>query len=50
MLNNGGTTLGSGTGTVAFVVSTAQTISGTTTFFDNLSFGSNVTSTGSVQV
>ncbi|WP_375437288.1 DUF4394 domain-containing protein [uncultured Hymenobacter sp.] len=37
--NNGGSTLGSGTGTVVFNSTTAQTISGTTTFFNNLTAG-----------
>ncbi|GAA4383243.1 DUF4394 domain-containing protein [Hymenobacter koreensis] len=37
--NNGGTTLGAGTGTVAFNGTSAHTISGTTTFFNNLTAG-----------
>ena len=38
-VNNGGTTLGAGTGTVVFNGTSPQTISGTTTFFNNLTAG-----------
>ncbi|KAA9327625.1 DUF4394 domain-containing protein [Hymenobacter busanensis] len=49
--NNGGTTLGSGSGTVAFNGPAAQTISGTTTFFQNLTAGpAGVTAAAPVQV
>ncbi|OGX82240.1 hypothetical protein BEN47_18605 [Hymenobacter lapidarius] len=49
--NNGGTTLGSGTGTVSFAGTAAQTISGTTTFFNNLTAGSaGLTASAPVQV
>ncbi|GAB2941268.1 hypothetical protein GCM10027048_02170 [Hymenobacter coalescens] len=49
--NNGGTTLGAGTGTVAFNGPAAQTISGTTTFFNNLTAGpAGVRATAPVQV
>ncbi|MCC2546566.1 DUF4394 domain-containing protein [Hymenobacter sp. BT175] len=49
--NNGGTTLGSGTGTIAFNGPAAQTISGTTTFFMNLTGGpSGLTTTAPIQV
>ncbi|MBF9236030.1 DUF4394 domain-containing protein [Hymenobacter sp. BT683] len=50
-VNNGGTTLGSGTGTVAFAGSAAQSVIGTTTFFNNLTVGSSgVTAAAPVQV
>ncbi|WP_165903855.1 DUF4394 domain-containing protein [Hymenobacter gummosus] len=49
--NNGGTTLGSGTGTVVFAGVSPQTISGTTTFFNNLSAGpAGVVASAPVQV
>ncbi|HEX8428841.1 DUF4394 domain-containing protein [Hymenobacter sp.] len=49
--NNGGTTLGSGTGSIVFNGAAAQTISGTTTFFNNLTTGAaGLTAGGPVQV
>lgn len=49
--NNGGTTLGAGTGTVLFNGISPQTISGSTTFFNNLTAGSaGVVAAGPVQV
>ncbi|MCB2408792.1 DUF4394 domain-containing protein [Hymenobacter lucidus] len=49
--NNGGTTLGSLTGRVSFGGPSGQVISGTTTFFTNLSVGTPLlTATGPVQV
>ena len=49
--NNGGTTLGTGTGTVVFNGVSPQTISGSTTFFNNLSAGpAGVVAAAPVQV
>jgi hypothetical protein len=49
--NNGGTTQGAGSGTVVFNGAAAQTISGTTTFFNNLTAGpAGVTAAAPVQV
>lgn len=49
--NNGGTTLGAGTGTIVFAGVAPQTISGTTTFFNNLSAGpAGVVAAAPVQV
>ncbi|GAA3926113.1 DUF4394 domain-containing protein [Hymenobacter algoricola] len=50
-LNAGGTTLGSGTGTVSFAGPAIQNISGTTTFFNNLTAGpAGLAASGPVRV